>query len=120
MIGCEILIPRSSALWLRCFRMLRRIKVIEAIGTPSFWIAGDETPWNRRLRRSMERSQGVLVHVCSGLQDWVHRPRSDYRVLSIDIANGQDILSNGVWSYLTRLAKLGFDSGGSWWIAKTF
>ena len=86
-------------------------KVIEAIGTPSFWIAGDETPWNRRLRRSMERSQGVLVHVCSGLQDWVHRPRSDYRVLSIDIANGQDILSNGVWSYLTRLAKLGLIRG---------
>ena len=38
-------------------------KVIEAIGTPSFWVAGGDTPWNRRLRRSMERSQGVLVHL---------------------------------------------------------
>ena len=32
-------------------------------------------------------------------------------MLSIDIANGQDILSNGVWSYLTRLAKLGLIRG---------
>ena len=82
-------------------------KVIEAIESPSFWVAGDETPWNRRLRRS----QGVLVHLCSGLQDWVHRPRSEYRVLSIDVANGHDLLSNGVWNYLTRLAKLGLIRG---------
>ena len=86
-------------------------QVLEAIGTPCFWVAGEETPWNRRLRRSMERSQGVLIHLCSGLQDWVHRPRSDYRVLSVDVANGHDLLSNGVWSYLTRLAKLGLIRG---------
>ena len=86
-------------------------KVLEAIGTPSFELAGYEPPWNRRLRRSMERSKGVLVHLCSGLQDWVPRPKSDYRVLSVDFANGHDLLNHGVWSYLTRLAKLGLIRG---------
>ena len=67
--------------------------------------------WNRRLRRSLERSQGVLVHVCSGDQHWVPRPRSDFRVLCIDARNGVDILDYSVWAYLLRLSKLGLIRG---------
>ena len=84
--------------------------VAEALGTPDPSVAMI-TPFNRRLRRSLERSRGVLIHVCSGSQRWQVQPRADFWVLEINVEHGQDFLSHEVWSYVLHLARKGLVRG---------
>ena len=68
----------------------------------------------------MERSGGVLVHLCSGSQHWKIKPQANFWVLEVDIDHGQDLLTHSVWSYLLFLARRGLIRGiigGPWWTA---
>ena len=84
--------------------------VREAIGTPDPVISM-RTPWNRRIRRRLETSSGVLIHLCSGSQKWTPKPHSRYEVLEIDLDQGKDLMDHGVWSYLLLLARKGLVRG---------
>ena len=59
----------------------------------------------------MERSAGVLIHVCSGKQHWKPVCHARFEVLEIDVQHGHDILSPSVYAYLLKLARLGLIKG---------
>ena len=71
-------------------------------------------PFNRRIRRRLEGSRGVVVHLFAGVDHsrWVQDDLG-YEVLSIDIAHGNqfDLHSLGLWSYLWELASKGLVVG---------
>ena len=67
--------------------------------------SGDDVPLNRRVRRSVKRAEKVVIHLFSGktkAHEFGHLPSSIY-VLSIDLDQGADILSDGLYQYLVEL-----------------
>ena len=81
-----------------------------AIGQPDPAVAVPP-PWNRRIRRRLERSNGVLIHLCSGKQRWKPVCHARFEVLEVEVQHGHDILSPSVCSYLLKLARLGLIRG---------
>ena len=75
---------------------------------PPIWkddLGGEDVPFNRRVRRAVQRADKVVIHLFSGktkAQDFGHLPSSVY-VLSIDIDQGADVLTDGVFQYLLEL-----------------
>ena len=71
---------------------------------------GPPLPWNRRKRRQVESSKGVILHLFSGAgaasKKWNDLRKDGYEVLTLDIAsNAAENLHNmAVWSYLWSLA----------------
>ena len=66
---------------------------------------GDNVPLNRRIRRRVFRAEAVMLHLYSGktrTRDFGHLPASVY-VLSIDLLNGGDMLSDPLYRYLCDL-----------------
>ena len=85
-------------------------QVAEAVGVTDFEVTY-QCPWNRRKRRSLERSKGVLLHLFSGENRWAPRYGTQYQALEVEVSKGCDLLSYPVWSYLLRLGRLGLIRG---------
>ena len=68
-------------------------------------------PWNRRIRRRLERSNGVLIHLCSGKQRWKPVCHARFEVFEVEIQQSHDILRPSVYSCLLKLARLGLIGG---------
>ena len=68
-----------------------------------------EIPLNRRIRRSINRAEHVVIHLYSGstkARDFGHLPNSVY-VLSVDLEQGGDMLSEPLFQYLCELCASG-------------
>ena len=67
-------------------------------------------PFNRRTRRRLARSRGVIVHLFAGHDHsrWA-LDTDQYEVLPIDVSHGSqyDLHNLGLWSYLWDLASSG-------------
>ena len=73
--------------------------------------AGEASPWNRRTRRRLERSKGVVLHLFAG-KDWKVWESMDldgHEMLSVDLLQGSrhSLHDVGTWSYLWSLASQG-------------
>ena len=66
-------------------------------------------PINRRKRRSLLRSKGILVHLFSGEQKWPEY--AGQPILEVDISRGWDLLSADVYGFLCELAAQGRVAG---------
>ncbi|CAE7861021.1 unnamed protein product [Symbiodinium necroappetens] len=79
---------------------------------PPVWqddLKGEDVPFNRRVRRAVQRADKVVLHLFSGRtkpQDFGQWPSSVY-VLSVDLERGLDILSDGLYQYLLELCSSG-------------
>ena len=79
---------------------------------PPVWrsdLDGNGVPFNRRVRRAVQRADKVVIHVFSGKtnpQHFGHLPSSVY-VLSVDLDQGADVLSDGLFQYLLELCSSG-------------
>ena len=79
---------------------------------PPVWqddLEGEDVPFNRRVRRAVQRADKVVLHLFSGRtkpQDFGQWPSSVY-VLSVDLERGLDILSDGLYQYLLELCSSG-------------
>ena len=79
---------------------------------PPVWrsdLDGNGVPFNRRVRRAVQRADKVVIHVFSGKtkpQHFGHLPSSVY-VLSVDLDQGADVLSDGLYQYLLELCSSG-------------
>ncbi|CAE6952681.1 RE1 [Symbiodinium sp. CCMP2592] len=79
---------------------------------PPVWkghLVGEDIPFNRRIRRAVQRADKVVIHLFSGktkAQDFGQWPSSVY-VLSVDLEQGLDILSEGLYQYLLELCSSG-------------
>ena len=70
---------------------------------------GEDLPLNRRVRRSVDRAEHVVLHLFAGktkTRDFGHLPSSVY-VLSIDLEQGADLLSEPLFRYLCDLCMSG-------------
>ena len=72
--------------------------------------SGPPLPWNRRRRRQIEASKGVILHLFSGgavmSKKWEELRKNGYEVITLDIStNAAENLHNAtIWSYLWDLA----------------
>ena len=79
---------------------------------PPLWresLSGEDVPFNRRVRRAVQRADKVVIHLFSGktkTRDFGHLPSSVY-VLSVELGQGADVLSDGVYQYLLELCSSG-------------
>ena len=79
---------------------------------PPFWrddLNGADVPFNRRVRRAVQRADKVVIHMFAGKtkpQDLGHLPSSVY-VLSVDLDQGADVLTDGLFQYLIELCASG-------------
>ena len=67
-------------------------------------------PWNRRTRRRLEPSDGVVIHLFAGdgSAEWTRRfRRGTFETLTVELKDGQDLHDLRVWSYWWGLAKKG-------------
>ena len=72
-------------------------------------LCGGDVPLNRRVRRSVQRADKVVLHLFSGktkARDFGYLPGSVY-VLSVDLDQGADILTDGLFQYLLELCMSG-------------
>ena len=73
--------------------------------------AGEASPWNRRSRRRLERSKGVVLHLFAGKhwKAWESMDLDGHEVLSVDLLQGSrySLHDAGTWSYLWSLASQG-------------
>ena len=80
-------------------------------GQSQSWEEIEGLPLNRRWRKRLWRSKGVLVHLYAGKEKnrWRDLVPNGVEVLSIDIENGPEwnIHHAALWSYLVFLAKAG-------------
>ena len=71
-------------------------------------------PWNRRVRRRLERSAGIFVHLFAGASssEWKSlRLKGGYEVLTVELQDGQNLHDEATWSYLVSLAQKGLVCG---------
>ena len=66
-------------------------------------------PWNRRFRRSVERSDAVVLNLFSGYDQryWSQRVPHNVQVISVDILRNQDLLDSNVMAYLASVIRTG-------------
>ena len=72
-------------------------------------VKATDIPLNRRVRRGIERAEHVVIHLFSGktkARDFGKLPSSVY-VLSIDIEQGIDMLSDAMFQFLCELCASG-------------
>ena len=64
--------------------------------------------WNRRTRRTLERSEGVIVHLCCGTcRGEFQAAAAQHGLVVLDIDRKEDLNNPHTASYLLRLAALG-------------
>ena len=70
---------------------------------------GECLPFNRRVRRRIEKAKYVVVHVFSGKDEsfWQQLNSADVAVLPLDLLQGVDLLDPDVGAYLEHLAVSG-------------
>ena len=107
---CEGLYSSLGHLLMGLFDGMPPTQLMDSIGRPDPAVAV-KPPFNRRMRRSLERSRGVLLHICSGRQKWMPVVHSGFRVLELDIESGVDLLDDSVYSYVLKLCRLGVVKG---------
>ncbi len=70
-------------------------------------------PWNRRQRRRIESSRGVILHIFAGSAEsssrWKDLEDTGYEVVVLDVLRNEkeDLHSPAVWAYLWELASRG-------------
>ena len=67
-------------------------------------------PWNRRIRRRLETSKGVVLHLFAGdAKKWTRHDWGEFEVLCVDVNQGSqfDLHAPGTWSYVCSLARKG-------------
>ena len=72
-------------------------------------VRGEDLPFNRRVRRRVQRAQGVVLHLFSGqtsARELGHLPNGVF-VLSVDINKGADLLGQELFQYLCQLCHSG-------------
>ena len=72
-------------------------------------VKGEDLPFNRRVRRRVQKAQGVVLHLFSGqtsARELGHLPNGVY-VLSVDVNKGADLLGRALFRYLCQLCNSG-------------
>ena len=65
---------------------------------------GEQLPFNRRMRRAVEKARKVVIHVYSGdTKSKDLRMAADVAVLSVDLKHGANMLNDATYSYLLGL-----------------
>lgn len=96
--------------WLTLSKLFPRVPVdlLRRVPGRATW-RGECLPFNRRVRRRIERAKYVVVHVFSGKDEsfWQQLNSQDVAVLPLDLLHGADLLDPDLGAYLEHLAMSG-------------
>ena len=73
-------------------------------------VDGSRCPWNRRRRRALLSSKGVIIHLFAGdPSTWTKENWGDYEMLAVDTTMGSQFSLHNphTWSFLWKLANMG-------------
>ena len=84
------------------------LRILQRIPGDSKW-KGERLPFNRRVRRKLERASMVVVHAFCGKDDgfWKRLETDKIAVLPLDLCHGADLLDPDLGGFLEELAMKG-------------